>query len=402
MGLQSSTVRRGSDVPRDFWLVWQGQLVSQVGTQAFQVLALFWLASNTQHAGAGALFLALSLLPPVLAGPFLARWSARFAPRSVMVVCDLSAALLALPVLGAVLWGAQVSTVVVMLLVSNTLLALTHALMMPTVHATVPALVDGAALPAANGWLQTTQQVSSVVGQALGGLAYAAVGPAGLCAANMAGFALSGLCATRLRSPAACDKPVGIVRPPAPWALLRSNVALRDLTIVSAVFNVLYAPWLVLLPFHLAALGAPDATTMGLVLASYGVGSLIGNLGLAKYLRELKPRTLWRALVVMALALMLLGQTASAVQTSLVLVLMGAGIGLVNVQIMTRLQLSVEPGERAGAIAVMRSGVHVATPFGYGIVALAQHSIGVAPATIFTSCGLALLCALAGMRRLLR
>lgn len=401
-GWPSSIARRGCNMPRDFWYLWQGQLVSQVGTQAFQVLALFWLASHTAHAGAGALFLTLSLLPPVILGPYLARWAGRFAPNRVMVACDIASSTLALPVLAAVVLGAPAPAVVAMLLVSNTLLALTHALMLPTVHATVPALVDGHALHAANGWMQTTQQVATVLGQGFGGVVYALVGPAGLCLANMAGFALSGALISRLRSPGACNTPAPSVKQGAPWSLLRANPALRRLTVVSAVFNVLYAPWLVLLPFHLSAGGTLDASTLGLVLASYGLGSLCGNVGLTRLLKQLGSNSLWRALCVTALALILLGQTTGPIQIAAVLFLMGIAIGLVNVQIVTRLQLSVEGDTRAGAIAVMRSSVHLATPLGYGIVAVAQHSLTASPGSIFTACGLLLLSALLCMRRMLR
>jgi predicted MFS family arabinose efflux permease len=387
-------------VPRDFWYLWQGQMVSQVGTQAFQVLALFWMASHTHHASAGALFLTLSLLPPVFLGPYLARWGARFPPRTVMVACDLSASVLALPVLVAIVVDAAVPVVLSMMLISNTLLAVARALMMPTVQATVPGLVDGRSLQSANGWMQTTQQVSSVVGQGVGGLVYALVGPAGLCLANMAGFAMSGAMASRLRSPVVCSTVPPSERPAASWGLLRSNDALRGLSIVSAVFNVLYAPWLVLLPFHLSALKAPGAIAMGLVLASYGAGNLCGNLGLARM--QTQPRLLWKAMVGMALALAALGRTGGAGQTAAVLFAMGAGIGFVNVQIMTRVQLSVDAHCRAEAIAVMRSSVNAATPLGYGIVALAQHTLALTSATILTGCGITLLAALLVLQRLVR
>ena len=388
-------------MPRDFWWLWRGQMVSQIGAQAFQVLALFWLASHTKNAGTGALFLALSLLPPVLLGPYLARWSARFPSRTVMVACDLSASMLALPVLLAIALQAPVPVVVGTMLVANTLLATARALMLPTVQATVPGLVDGRTLPTANGWMQTTQQVSSVIGQGLGGLAYAVMGPAGLCLANMAGFALSSVFSSRLQAPAICVAAPVVDRPSALWSLLRTNESLLGLSIVSAVFNVLYAPWLVILPFHLsAATGTPDAATLGLVLASYGAGSLCGNLGLAR--GTVRPRMLWGAMVAMALALVVLGQTAGALQTAAVLFLMGAGIGMVNVQIMTRVQLSVEPHMRAEAIAVMRSSVNLATPLGYGIVALAQHTLAMPPGQIFTCCGAMLLGLLFVLKRLVR
>lgn len=385
-------------MPRDFWYLWQGQLVSQMGTQAFQVLALFWLASHTQNAGAGALFLTCSLLPPIIFGPMLARWSSRFAPRRVLMGCDALASLLALPVLIALMCHVPVGTVVAMLLLSNVMLALVHALMLPTLHASVPLLVPKERLASANSWMFTTQQMASVMGQGLGGMMYAVAGPAGLCLVNMVGFSLSGLLSSRMKSVEVCVAPARTEQPPASWTLLRTNVVLRNTTVVSAVFNVLYAPWIVLLPFHLSASGTPDARSLGLVLAGYGLGGLTGNVVLRRLLRIAGTKLLSGALIFQALALVMLGLTHSPLQTALALFAMGAGVGLVNVQLMTRIQTSVPADQRAGAIAVIRASIYLAIPLGYGGVALAQY-MGAAPGQVYMACGFALLGALVLLRR---
>jgi len=381
-------------IPRDFWTLWQGQLVSQMGTQAFQVLALFWLAKNTGSASAGAAFLALSLIPPVLFGPALARWGRKFAPRTVMVSCDAVASCLALPVLLALVMQAPTQVVVAMLLMANGMLALVHALMMPTLHSSVPLLVPKEQLLKANGWMITTQQIASVLGQGLGGVAYGFIGPAGLCMANMLGFALSGMWASRLQAPAARETPVQVSAAPRAWAMLRANGPLRRLATVSAVFNVLYAPWIVLLPFHLMESGQGSPATMGWVLAGCGAGSLMGNLLLQRLSKLGGSAQLPLALGFQALCLMTLGCTHGAVQTAAVLFVMGAGIGFVNVQLMTRMQNAVAPADRSQAIAVVRSTVHIATPLGYGFVAFAQHSLQVSPGTVYGLSGLLLLLAL--------
>ena len=385
-------------MPRDYWYLWQGQLVSQMGTQAFQVLALFWLASNTHQAGAGALFLSCSLLPPVFFGPFLARWGTRFAPRQVLVGCDVVSVFLALPVLLAVTLHASVLTVVVMLMLSNVMLALVHALMMPTLHAAVPMLVPAERLAAANGWMFTTQQLASVVGKGLGGILYSLAGPAGLCISNMVGFALSGVLSARMTNAAVCETPAVVYAGPPAWSLLRTNETLRNMTVVSAVFNVLYSPWLVLLPFHLSSTGEPDVRSLGVVLAGFGLGSLTGTLVLRRLMRTAGSNLLFSALLFEALALVLLGLTHGPIQTGLALFAMGAGVGVVNVQLMTRIQTTVSADQRAGAIAVIRASAYMAVPLGYGAVALAQHSFGVAPGAVFLACGAALLGALVLLR----
>src|SRR4051812_32074704 len=74
---------------RSFFLVWQGQLVSQIGVQANAIALLLWL----KHAGTSAsrigLILMLANLPAVFLEPIGGVLSDRHSKKKILVACDL-------------------------------------------------------------------------------------------------------------------------------------------------------------------------------------------------------------------------------------------------------------------------------------------------------------------------
>lgn len=385
-------------MPLNFWYLWQGQLVSALGAQAFQVMALYWLAQSTGSAGAGAAYMALSLLPPVALGPWLARHAQAWRPKRVLVVCDTLSALCALPFALAVALGLSNAWSVTLLLVASAGLASVNALLLPTMHASVPRLAPEQGLQRANSWMVTTQQLASVVGQGLGGVLYALTGPILLCLGHVLAYALSAALNTRIRYPEVRTiSPNTAGAKESAWSLLRSSPELRRLALVSAGFNLLYALWLVLLPFQLGATQGEGAVVFGLALATYASGSLVGVFVLRRLTHYLGSSLLWYALVGQAFALTALGTLTALGAIFVTLFVLGLGIGVINVLVLTRVQLCVEDTWRASAVAVLRSGVHMATPLGFGVVALTQYAGNIPPSTVYLACGGLLLAFLMGV-----
>ena len=54
---------------RNYFLLWQGQFVSQLGNQVYAVAMLFWITHATNSASVLGLMMMLSSLPAVILGP---------------------------------------------------------------------------------------------------------------------------------------------------------------------------------------------------------------------------------------------------------------------------------------------------------------------------------------------
>lgn len=54
---------------RHFFLLWQGQLVSQLGNQAFLIAMMFWTMKATRSASLMGFLMMVSLIPTLLLGP---------------------------------------------------------------------------------------------------------------------------------------------------------------------------------------------------------------------------------------------------------------------------------------------------------------------------------------------
>ena len=74
---------------RNFFLLWQGQLVSQTGNQVAIVAMLFWIEQTTDSASLVGLIMMVSALPSVLLGPIGGTFADHYSRRAIIVYSDL-------------------------------------------------------------------------------------------------------------------------------------------------------------------------------------------------------------------------------------------------------------------------------------------------------------------------
>jgi hypothetical protein len=247
---------------RDFWLLWSGLTVSELGT-AFTLFALPLLVFELTGSALNlAIATAASFLPYLLFGLVIGAWVDRFDRRRVLIAADVARAVLiaSIPVLSElgllrVWWiylvGFAATTVTIAFDAAR--------------FAVVPRLVAGSDLVAANGRLSAGAHAAHVLGPLLAGALLASGLPtAEILYADAASFVLSGVAvasiATALRDQA---RPVR--------ARLRRAVAegagfvfrhpvLRNLALLGALSNFVGATlWTQLVLFAKERLDAADA-----------------------------------------------------------------------------------------------------------------------------------------------
>src|SRR5688572_10041506 len=334
---------------RDFFLLWQGQTVSQLGNQAFHIAMMSWLLRATGSASLMGLIMFTSLLPGVVLGPVGGTFADRHSRIRIALICDLlsAAAVLALAFMMfdprvERLEPAAVRSVIALMFGVSALLGVLRAFFTPALSAVIPDLVPREKIPAANSLNQSSVQGSSLLGQAIGGVLFQILGAAFLYLIDGLSFLFAGLCAFLIRLPprAAVPRPAAahpfrqFFRETADgFRYLWKQSGLRDFAVVASLVNFLGMPILVLFPFFVELYLKKDARWYGFLLAAIGAGSVAGFvLAGAKPLKgEERRRWIATAMILAPLFFGILGFVTNAWAALGVAFLGGAALGVINV-----------------------------------------------------------------------
>lgn len=261
----------------EFRAVWAAEVLSVAGDQLARVALAVLVYGRTGSAAWAAATYALTFLPALLGGVLLSGLADRFRRREVMIVCDLSRAVLvgvmALPQLP--LWALGVLLFLVVLLGSPHTAAQ---------GALMPELLRGDLYERGLAVRQITNQTAQLVGFASGGLLVAAISPSLALLVNAGTFAVS---AVLLRFGVA-DRPLpvdaGSAADAASVGGLRGVAAgIAEIAADPRRRALVLLAWLVgwyVVPEALAApyadqLGAGPAV-VGLLMAADPLGSVLG------------------------------------------------------------------------------------------------------------------------------
>jgi predicted MFS family arabinose efflux permease len=370
-------------VHRNYRLVWFGESVSLLGDQ-FHYVALSWLVLGMTGSGLalGTVLLA-SALPRgafVLIGGVL---TDRVSPRNLMLVSNLVRAAVTTAIAALVL-GAQVQ--IWQLIAAGVIFGTVDAVFFPAISTIVARLVPTERLVSANALLQGTQQLMQTVGPAIAGFAIAVIGVGAAFAIDAASFAVAATALWLVRGdgqPAPMPTKPDVVSAsavvPGERATMLASLtegaravfgdpALRILVILSTAFNVAFTgPIVVGLPWLVRVRFGGDASMLGLLLAAFGAGAVVGIV-LAGSIQ--RPKSLGGLVLGIATALGLgLGAIglAPAIVTALILLLIGSGVGFLNVSIISWTQARTEPRLLGRTVSFLMFGSVVAAPLSLAV-----------------------------------
>jgi MFS transporter, DHA3 family, macrolide efflux protein len=383
---------------RGFILLWQGQLAGQLGHQAFLIAAAYATLEATGSPLWVAAVLMAATTPLVVLGPFGGAIADRHSRRSILILTDAARAV-AIGGLGAFyLWWPDVSTSHVKLAVMVAAFGGTMgALFAPAVQAFIPDLVPGERLAAANSVNQISIQASVLLGQATGGLLYAAWGASGLLIFNAGAFAYAALAASFIRVPPAPRLPRGPL-----GVMLRRYVAdtregvayvwaRPSMRVVLAVFagvNMLFMPVVVLLPFYVSDAAGGGPGWYGFLLAGAGAGALTGSAAAAIVLPRVRTqgRLVRQAVAGIGCAVLLLSSHVLWLALG-AFALIGLLSSVINVIVVTRFQTTVSSEMRGRVMALVVALSSAATPIGMTLGGVLGELWRESLTMVFAGCG---------------
>jgi MFS transporter, DHA3 family, macrolide efflux protein len=270
---------------RSFALLWQGQLISSLGKNAFSLAALLWLRDATGSGTLSGLVTGLALLPMVLLGPFAGVLVDRVNRGRLVAWTDVA---------GGVLVG--VAAALFFLVPGNSPLliacvfvvtlgtGLLDTFSQPSISASLPDLVPRERLEAANGLNMSGLHVAMLLSQGVSGVLYRVLGAPLLVAVNAVAYLWAGFSELGVRTP---DVPRTKDPSLHPLKRFRGELAegfryvwdhkgLRALLLVSTVLNLCVAPFLALMAFLVQDYLRLGAEWLGYLMACFGGGGLMG------------------------------------------------------------------------------------------------------------------------------
>jgi MFS family permease len=296
---------------RDFKVLLTSQGVSSLGDAvSFTALPLLVLALTGSGLAMGIVG-ALQTLPDLFLGMVAGALADRSDRKRMMFLADLGrAGLTALIPLSVALGG---PTMAVILVVASPM-SILRSFFLAGYTASVPALVGRSQVGRANSYFEAIYSMGYIVGPAIAGLLAAAIGPGPTLAIDAVSFTLSalGLAFVRRDLRAPVDRPrqrlLTEIREGIDFIV--AHPTLRTVILFWGATSILMAPLVTAMAVHVTRDLHLAPSILGLILAAYGVGTVIGSLVIARRIgRGRVGETLLGGNLVMGLALLTMAIT---------------------------------------------------------------------------------------------
>jgi MFS family permease len=290
---------------RDFTLLWSSQVISTVGTRVTSVaypLLVLLLTGSPALAGVVGFAQTLPFLLLYLPG---GAWVDRWDRRRTMVVCEVGR----MVALGSIAVTAVVGRVHSITIAQLAAVAFVEGSLFVLFDlaegAALPRLVPAGQLPTAVAWNQARTQGADLVGQPLGGLLFA-IAPALPFAVDSVSYLVSGgavaAIRTRLQGERAATADRLRIRIAQGVRFVRRSAFLREMVVIVGWMNLVFNGTFLVLIVRAQRLGGSPGK-IGLMLAGYGLGGILGAIAAPTLQRRLPGRVvlitiawLWTAL----------------------------------------------------------------------------------------------------------
>jgi DHA3 family macrolide efflux protein-like MFS transporter len=373
----------GSERPlKPFFVLWTGQALSLLGSQAVQFALIWWLTERTGSATVLATATFFGLVPQIVLGPFIGALVDRWNRKRILLVADsivaAASGLLALLFLtGTVRYGYVLALLFVR--------ALGGAFHGPAMMASTSLMVPKEHLTRIQGLNQGLQGGALIITAPLGALLVATLPMASVMAVDVgtALFAIAPLFFIAVPQPEKSEEAerAGLQ---STWrdvldgvGYLRSRSGHTPLMIMAILINLCMVPAFALLPLLVVEQGG-GAMRLGWLNAVFGAGTIAGGILLGVW-GGFKPRvyTSFVGLLAAGVATLVLGGASSVGVAMAGIGALGLTIPLVNGPIHAVLQATVAPAFQGRVFTIYGSVCGAMTPFGLAIAAPVADLVGV-------------------------
>jgi MFS family permease len=346
---------------RNYFLLFQGQLVSRLGSQVYAIAMVLWIKDATGSATLMGLLMMVSAIPGVLLSPMGGAIADRFSRRMILVISDLTRGLAMLVVAALIYTMADsVNLLLGTLFVVAILTGTVTAFFRPAIAAAIPDLVPKDRVVTANSLGQLSLQLSVFFGQGLGGTLFRLLGAPFLFLINGISFLYASFSESLIKMPEVTPKEelsvkehwqAFVVDLKEGFRYAWNRPGLRELVFISAVINFFTIPAIVLLPFFVEDTLGVRVDWYGFILVSFGLGGLLGYLfaGIVRLPGRSRMYLMLTFMIGQSVLYGVLGFMPRPIFVVILAIVAGFMGGYITVNITTVLQLST-PSEIRGRV----------------------------------------------------
>jgi DHA3 family macrolide efflux protein-like MFS transporter len=368
---------------RPFLILFGGQSVSLLGSQAVQFAMIWWLTESTGSAAVLVVAGFLGLAPQVVFGPIIGALVDRWNRKRILWLADSLVAAASAALALAFLYGPVPYPVVLAVLFVRALGGAFHA---PAMLASTSLMVPEQHLTRIQGLQQAVQGGALIVTAPLGALLVIALPMAAVMAVDVvtAFVALAPLALIAVPQPDQSPVEDGSIGLRSAWRDVASGVTyLREreghlpLLAMATVVNLCMVPAFTLLPLLVMEQGG-GAATLGWLNSAFGIGMIAGGilLGVWGGFRR-RVHTTFAALILAGLGTTVLGTATSSLTALIGIAVLGVTIPCINGPIQAVLQSTVAPGFQGRVFTLYASAAGAMTPLGLAIAAPVAELLGI-------------------------
>ncbi|MFZ1289612.1 MAG: MFS transporter [Melioribacteraceae bacterium] len=364
---------------RNYFLLWQGQFVSRIGSQVYLIAMIIWIKESTDSASLLGIMGFIGGLPAIVFSIIGGTFADRHSRKNIIIFSDLINGILMLVLAFLFYFKAESTSLVVIYLMFVTVItSIIGSYFGPAISAAIPDIVHKDKLASANSWSQGSQQIVTILGLGLGGILYVLLGAPLLALINGITFLFSAISELFINIPQVIPKKAKSVKEQfrtykkdtiEGFKYIWERAGLRNLVLTSVLTNFFSVPIALLLPFYIDSTLHVDESWFGYLLAISAVGSLVGYLvsGLVKLKPKLKFILIGFFIFIDGLFYILLGLFGSLFSTIVILFLSGFVGGFIIVHIQTILQITTDTKIRGRVFGFVGTISGALIPIGMGL-----------------------------------
>ncbi|UCE42146.1 MAG: MFS transporter [Candidatus Aminicenantes bacterium] len=385
---------------RNFFLLWQGQFVSQIGSQAYAIAMMLWVKHETGSASLMGLLMMVSMIPFVVLGPFAGTFADHFSRRKIIIFSDVLSGVPVLTLAFLMFYRPSASEllIVCLFLVSVTL-GIIRSFFNPAISASIPDIVPREKVSAANSLNQSSVQISQFIGQGIGGYLFVILGAPLLFLIDGVTYLFSAFSESFIRIPQKIPEKKGGWRDKfgkfksdtmEGFRFVWGHAGIRALFFAAAFINFFAIPIVVLLPFYVEDHLHATSDWYGYILAAYGFGALIGYgiAGGVKISSPIRSKAVISALVLMSFCLPILSVIDVPVLALVLMILIGVLSGFFNINLYTLLQIAVPSEMRGRVFGLLITLTGGLTPISMGLSGIIADLVNQNIPLIYAVCGI--------------